>query len=154
MAFFMIEVSLCKLLLLLSSRLTPVNYKLEDLAHLKQHIMDCVKLCEDPMIYYNVSEQNHYYGQLATAYSEYCGDKESFEESLKQANCLRANVSQINKKLCGEGEKILKECERVMRKVNWDLEDTISKHMIGVMEELNKMVANLQAADTDSVLSF
>lgn len=85
-----------------------MNHNLDDLAHLKQHIMDCVKLCEDPMIYYNVREQNHYYGQLATAYSEYCGSRETFEDSLREANRLRASVSQTNKKLCTEGEKILK----------------------------------------------
>lgn len=100
------------------------------------------------MIYYNVWEQSHYYGQLATAFSSYSGNKEIFEVALKGANKLRLSVSQINKRLCKEGEDILKDRNNLMRQVNWNLEDAMSKHMIGAVEELSKMVGVLQAADT------
>jgi hypothetical protein len=45
--------------------LKPAQKSMDHISHVKQRILDHLKMCEDPVIYYNVTEKDRYYDELS-----------------------------------------------------------------------------------------
>jgi hypothetical protein len=127
--------------------LKPAQKSMDHISHVKQRILDHLKMCEDPVIYYNVTEKDRYYDELSKMYSDYTEKKPIFEGYLAETNKILSLISKTNRQLCSEGEQILRGCNESLGRTNRYLEEILSWFLLTVIDGLNKFVQKLKHGD-------